>query len=210
MGRGGKAEGRGQARLDALPPPAAILAAVHAAMVLLVEPVGHAGRHGQMVHALAGLGVALLLGQVVAAGAAVAGLPGQRRRRRCGTRRRSRSRPRAAPGRRGGSPASGGSAHRRPAAIPAVRDGRAGPRRGARTGRDRRCGTGRRARRRHRPCRRTRRCSRPSGSASRLRHRPGPRSNGSSSRRDRWTSRPQGQTIRCRRRHRSCRSWDRP
>src|SRR6185437_6071863 len=41
MGRRREAEARGQARLDALPVAAAILAAIHAAMVLLEEPVGH-------------------------------------------------------------------------------------------------------------------------------------------------------------------------
>ena len=44
-------------------------------MVLLVEPVRLAGRHGDGVHALAVLRIALLLRQEVAAGAAIAGLP---------------------------------------------------------------------------------------------------------------------------------------
>src|SRR3954464_5728460 len=71
-----KAEGGGQPSLDARPAQSAILAAVHAAVVLLVEAVWHAGRERQPVHALAVFRVALALRQEVAADTAVAGLPG--------------------------------------------------------------------------------------------------------------------------------------
>ena len=76
MRRRGEAEGRRQPGLDALPAPSAIVAAVHATMVLLVEPLRPAGGHHHAVHALAGLGIALVLRQIVAARAPVACLPG--------------------------------------------------------------------------------------------------------------------------------------
>ena len=210
MGGGGKAEARGQALLDARPAAAAILASVHAAMVLLVEPVGHARRHGQVVHALAGLGVALLLGQEVAARAAVAGLPGPAAVRgvehAAGRDRdpellrvlgmghqRVQDQPAAAglPVRPRGMLAQAGDVAPGPAAVVAAEQAR-----GLDPGID-----GVAARRR---------CSRPSGSAFRRRRRPGPRWNGSSSHRGRSTSRPPGRTTRCRRRHRSCRWQGRP
>ena len=102
MGRGGEAEGGGQARLDAVP-----AAGRHPRCGTCRNgSAGRAGRapggHGQVVHALAGLGVALLLGQVSRSACRGCGPPRSRRHRRCGTRRRSRCRPRAGPGRRGG------------------------------------------------------------------------------------------------------------
>ena len=60
--------------LSQLLPPS--LAAVHAAMVLLVEPVGLARRHDQAMHALAEFRVVLALRKEVGARAAVARLPG--------------------------------------------------------------------------------------------------------------------------------------
>ena len=76
MRRRGEAEGGGQAGLDAPPAAPAVVAPVHAAVVLLVQAVRHAGRHRQPVHALAVFRVALALRQVVAADPAVARLPG--------------------------------------------------------------------------------------------------------------------------------------
>src|SRR5690242_15079605 len=76
MDRRRKAESRRQAGLDAMPAAAAIVAAIHAAMVLLIEPVGHAGRHDETVHALAVLGIALPLRQKVGTRPPVARLPG--------------------------------------------------------------------------------------------------------------------------------------
>ena len=62
--------------LDAAPGRAAVVAAVHAAMVLLVEAVGAARRERQVVHALAELGITLSLGQKIAARARIARTPG--------------------------------------------------------------------------------------------------------------------------------------
>ena len=56
--------------------PAAVVAAIHAAVVLLVQAIGQARRLHEAVHALAELRIALLLRQVVGARAAVARLPG--------------------------------------------------------------------------------------------------------------------------------------
>src|SRR4051794_18742483 len=75
MGRGREAEARRQAVLDALPALAAIVRAVHAAMVLLVEPVRLSRRHDEVVHALAELRIFLVVGQEVGACALVARLP---------------------------------------------------------------------------------------------------------------------------------------
>src|SRR6185437_14999070 len=67
-------EARGQPRLDARPIPAAIVAAIHAAMVLLIEAVGQARRHHQAMHALAELRV-FVVGHEVRARAAIARFP---------------------------------------------------------------------------------------------------------------------------------------
>src|SRR5713226_9920722 len=75
MDRRGKAEGRRQARLDAVPAPAAILAAIHAAVVLLVKAIGLPGRHDEAMHALAVFRVVLSGRQEVGPGAAVARFP---------------------------------------------------------------------------------------------------------------------------------------
>src|SRR5690606_19917160 len=72
---GREAERRRQAGLDARPPPAAVVAAVHAAMVLLVETLLAARRQHEAVHALADLGIALVLRVEVGARTAVARLP---------------------------------------------------------------------------------------------------------------------------------------
>src|SRR5207244_12321908 len=58
-----------QPRGDLLPARAAVVAAVDAAVVLLVQPLRPAGRHLQVVDALAGLGI--LLGRGVGPHAAV-------------------------------------------------------------------------------------------------------------------------------------------
>src|SRR5579864_3303707 len=76
MDRGRKAEGRGQAGFYAVPVPTAVLGAVHAAVILLIEAIGRTGGHHQAVHALAEFGVALVLGEKIGPGPAIAGLPG--------------------------------------------------------------------------------------------------------------------------------------
>ena len=70
---------------------AAVVAAVHAAMVLLVEPVRLARRHDEAVHALAEFGIALVLGVEVAPACRGCAAPRSCRRRPCRTRRRRRS-----------------------------------------------------------------------------------------------------------------------
>src|SRR6185312_9830679 len=75
MDGGRETEGRGEALLDAVPAAAAVVAAIHAAMVLLVKPIGRAGRHHQAVHALAMFRVALSLREKVGARPLVARLP---------------------------------------------------------------------------------------------------------------------------------------
>src|SRR5580704_16022006 len=65
MGGGRKAEARRQTGLDALPAASAVVAAIHAAVVLLIKTARRSGRHHQAVHALAGLGIVLPLGQEI-------------------------------------------------------------------------------------------------------------------------------------------------
>ena len=74
MGDNRKAKARRETVLDAAPGRAAVVAAVHAAMVLLVEAVGTARRERQVMHALAELGITLSLGQKIAARAQLRGL----------------------------------------------------------------------------------------------------------------------------------------
>src|SRR5690606_27175927 len=70
-----EAEGGRQPLLYALPCPAAVLAAVHAAVVLLVEKIAAARRLHEAVHALAEFGIALVLWHEIGTGAFVARLP---------------------------------------------------------------------------------------------------------------------------------------
>src|SRR5690606_25859846 len=73
--REGVAELAGQAGGDLGPGVAAVVGAVDAAVVLLVQPVRHGGVQPQPVHALPGLGQGLR--QEVGARAAVGGRPGR-------------------------------------------------------------------------------------------------------------------------------------
>src|SRR4051794_10692632 len=70
-----EAEARRQAILDTLPLPSAIVAAVHAAMVLLIQAVRHPRRHHEAMHALTVVGIVVPLGQEIGSGPPVARLP---------------------------------------------------------------------------------------------------------------------------------------
>src|SRR5690606_21861276 len=73
--RGREPEARRQPVLNAHPASAAVITAIHPAVVLLVEPVWLAGRHDHAMHALSVFGVSLILRQVVTPYAFIAGLP---------------------------------------------------------------------------------------------------------------------------------------
>src|SRR5690606_17413823 len=76
MNRRGEAEAGREAGLDALPAATAVITAVHAAVVLLIEPVRHSRRRHEAVHALPELRITLVLRIEVGARAAVTRLPG--------------------------------------------------------------------------------------------------------------------------------------
>src|SRR5262249_59537451 len=77
-----KSDRRGRAGFDPLPAAPAVIAAIHAAMVLLIESVRHARSHHDAMHALADVRILLPLRQEVRTRAAIARLPA------CGTIRR--------------------------------------------------------------------------------------------------------------------------
>ena len=87
-----EAERRRQPVGDGGPGRAVVVGAVDAAVVLQVQPLGAARVPGDLVDALAELGVLLALGQELGADAVVARLPGSLRRRWSGRRRRTRAR----------------------------------------------------------------------------------------------------------------------
>ena len=200
-----EAEGRRQAGFDALPVVASVVAAVHAAMVLLVEPVRDSRRHHQAVHALAELRIVLALGQEIGPRAAVARLPALAAVGAVEHAGRGDADP--------DLPAVLGMEEQRVQDEPGAAGVPLRPRRvllqpfdmPPRLAARRRSGTGRRAARRHRARRSSARGSRRSSSALRRLDRRGRRSNASSSCPGRSTSTRPGRTTHCRRPRRSSR-----
>src|SRR4029453_3017114 len=132
-----------------LPVVPAVVAAVQAPVVLEVQPVRPAAGRGDLVDALAELGV--LVGQEHGPDAVVAGLPAAPRRPRPGTPRRWRWRSTCGRGRPGRAGPCAGTARRPPAPSAAGGGGPTSPRPGRRSPRRRRSGTAPPARPRPRP-----------------------------------------------------------
>jgi len=76
MNGGWEPEARRQTGLDALPVLSAVVAAVHAAVVLLIKPVRNARSHDETMHALAMVGIVLPVGQEIGPRASIASFPG--------------------------------------------------------------------------------------------------------------------------------------
>ena len=203
-----KAERGRQPVLDARPPLAAIVAAIHAAMVLLIEPVRPPDAMTSIVHALPGFGVALLLGQEIAARAPIAGSQDAPASAVWNTPAAEmptqicRSSPDA-------TPANAGSGHRRRAASPVATGVRCRPETCARYAAILAAEQSGRLHPGVDAIAWGSSSKRP-GWASRRSGRRAPRWSGSSSGRGRSTSKPPGRTTHCRRHRRSRRWQDRP